>query len=190
MQAGQPSDIFASSSSSSSSSSSCVSFVLFCFVFCSGVVTWPRAPPCAAPGLDADSRERLRWILGQACAGFPPALIDTGMATRRLDATSLVLVTHRLAEVPAQISKLWLVRRRAVVAAEWPMPRGPTVDEPVGVPAASDGPMAAAVSAATGATAGEAAAAVGGWRHEADGTMPGEIEEVLRGTTSTACRGC
>ena len=61
-------------------------------------------------GLDAASRERLRWILGQACIGFPPSLVDTGMATRRLDGSTLALTTHRLAEVPAQMRRLWLLR--------------------------------------------------------------------------------
>lgn len=145
------------------------------------IVRQPRLLTLDKPydGLDAGSRERLRWILGQACIGFPPALVDTGMTTGRLDNTSVVLLTHRLAEVPAQMTKLWLLHRAARPVSERPMPRGPTIDSP-GVPAEGDAPLAAAVARATGATAAEAAAAVGGWRHEADGTMAFDLEGAVQ----------
>jgi ABC-type molybdenum transport system ATPase subunit/photorepair protein PhrA len=133
-------------------------------------------------GLDAASRERLRWILGQACNGFPPALVDTGMATRRLDGSTLALTTHRLAEVPAQMHRLWLLQASGHVGGEHPMP-----GLGAGAGASNDMGLAEAVAWATGAAPAEAAAAVAGWRDEAEGTMTGAAPPLWASQAPSAC---
>jgi len=60
-------------------------------------------------GLDAESRERLRWALGQASKGFSPLLVDVGVAQSTLDPVGLVLVAHRFSELPPELGSVVLL---------------------------------------------------------------------------------